>query len=88
MKIIFSEIQDNEECRKTLPVIDDVALRYNGNDSVVIATMDVSKNDGEIDVYFEFPSFKFFTADNKVSSASKIQLNMDNANVYTQSCRC
>lgn len=63
---IFLEIPDNEECRKTLPVIDDVALRYSSNDSVVIATMDVSKNDGEVDVHFEFPSFKLFTAANKV----------------------
>lgn len=63
---VMYQIPDNEECRKVLPVIDDVSMRYNGNNSVVIATMDVSKNDGEIDVHFEFPSFKLFTADNKV----------------------
>lgn len=65
-------------------------MRYRGNSTVTIATMDISQNDGEIDVFQEVPTFKMFTADNKVtnrfcndiSRLLKYGINRDYRQVY------
>lgn len=66
-RLIFqTDVPDNPDCETLFPVVDELAMRYRDNKTVTIAVMDVSKNDADIDVHMEYPSFRLFTADNKV----------------------
>ncbi|XP_039265372.2 protein disulfide-isomerase 2-like [Styela clava] len=58
-------VKGHKESDKAMPVIDEVAQMYKLNNTVTIASMDVSKNDGEIDVHHTIPCFKMFTATNQ-----------------------
>nr|XP_026693694.1 protein disulfide-isomerase-like protein of the testis isoform X1 [Ciona intestinalis] len=59
-------VPGDQGSEKALPVLNVAAKDMRSNATVVFGRMDVSKNDGEIDVHTSYPSFKMFTRDGKV----------------------
>ncbi|XP_078492071.1 protein disulfide-isomerase-like [Ciona intestinalis] len=59
-------VPGDQGSEKALPVLNVAAKDMRSNATVVFGRMDVSKNDGEIDVHISYPSFKMFTRDGKV----------------------